>query len=132
MSTFHVKSAVKHNGTLYKPGEQVELSDDVARALIEAGVVEGGEEPDTAPDTAGDDVSPLASLSYRELQERAASFGLPAVGVSKNVLIERITAAMNAPNTKPEGGNSEPPANVLLDDDDFLEDGTDADNEDDL
>ena len=123
MNAYKVTGNLHHNTAVYEPGEILELTDEEAKPLLEAGVIEP-ENPDledvmkpedadsesktdeeSEPDAPGEQTPSLETLSYKDLQEKAKSLNLPYVGVSKSDLIESITKASEA--GKEEGTKGE-------------------------
>ena len=108
MSTYTVQSNLNHDGKEYKAGDTVELDEEVGKRLVADGVVaemkvKKPAPPANLPVAPKGTANPLESLSYKDLQERAAALGIPAVGVSKKELIERISEAEAAANKKESG-----------------------------
>lgn len=53
MAKYSVKSNLKHKGRIHEPGKAVELDDETATPLLEAGVVEAAKAEKPAPGKAG-------------------------------------------------------------------------------
>ena len=50
MSTYYVLSGLKHNGDTYRRGDEIELTDETASGLVEAGVVQADPVDTPAPE----------------------------------------------------------------------------------